>query len=130
MDTDMSSRSISSVLGDIVQNVQEIVGSELRLAKTEIGEEIAKAQGAGVLLGSGVFCGFFAVLFALLAAMFGLSRVVPNWAAALIVAIPMGVAAGLMYSFGRKRFRNVHPIPDRTVETVKESVQWAIQRIK
>ena len=130
MATDMSGRSISSVLGDIVQNVQEIVGSELRLAKTEIAEEISKARGAGMLLGLGTFCAIFAVLFLLLALMFGLSNVVPMWAAALIVAIPMGMAAGIMCYLGRKRFRNVHPIPDRAVETVKENVQWAIQRIK
>lgn len=130
MAADTSGRSFANVLREIVQNAQEMVRSELRLAKTEIGEEVTKAKGAGLLLGMGAFCGFFAVFFALLAAMFGLRNVVPEWAAALIVAIPVGIAAGLMFHSGWKKLRNVHPIPDRAVETMKESVQWAIQQIK
>ena len=39
-----SDRSIASVLSDIVGNVQEIVRAEVRLAKTEVREEIGKAR--------------------------------------------------------------------------------------
>jgi Flp pilus assembly protein TadB len=130
MPTDTSGRSISDVLRSIVDNVQDIVRSELRLAKTEIGVELAKAKGAGVLLGMGAVCGFFAVLFTLLAAVFGLGMVVPMWAAALIVAAPIGVAGVCMYSAGRKRLRRVHPVPERAVETTRESIEWAKQQIK
>jgi hypothetical protein len=63
--------------------------------KTEIGEEVAKAKGAGILLGMGAFCGFFAVLFALLAAMLGLRNVMPEWAAALIVRRPCWNSSGV-----------------------------------
>jgi hypothetical protein len=37
-------RSLSDVLQDIIRNVQEIVRSEVRLAKTEIREEAAKGE--------------------------------------------------------------------------------------
>jgi hypothetical protein len=61
-----SDRSISSVLGDIVQNIQDIVRAEIRLAKTEIGEQAQKAKVAGLVLGKGATCGFLAVPFAVL----------------------------------------------------------------
>jgi len=128
--TDTNGRSISSVFRDIVHNIQEIVRDELRLAKTELREEAAKAKDAGILLGIGALCGFFAVFFALFGAVFALSNVVPNWAAALIVAAVMAIGAGLMLASGRKRLRTVHPVPEHTVETVKESVQWAKQNTR
>jgi hypothetical protein len=130
MPTDTSGRSLSDVLRSIVDNVQDIVRSELRLAKTEIGVELAKAKQAGVLLGTGAACGFFAVLFALLAVVFGLGNVVPMWTAALIVAAALGIVGGCMYSAGRKRLRGVHALPERAVETARENIQWAKQQIK
>jgi uncharacterized membrane protein YqjE len=123
-------RSISSVLRDIVQNVQDIVRSELRLAKIEIGEELTKAKTAVVLLGISAVGGFLAVFFALIAAVFALSKIVPNWAAALIVAAAMGIGAAALAYAGRKRLRRVNTIPAHTVENLKENIQWAKQQTK
>jgi hypothetical protein len=39
-------RPISAVLQDIVGNIQDIVRSEVRLARTEIGEEVGRARSA------------------------------------------------------------------------------------
>jgi len=127
---DTSDRSISSVLRDIVGNVQDIVRSELRLAKIEFGEEITKAKAAGILLGLSAAAGFIAVFFALIAALFGLTLVMPNWAAALVIAVVLGVVALVMLSSGRKLLRKVHPLPKHTVDTVKENFQWAKQHTK
>ena len=128
--SDTGGRSFSDVLRDIVQNVQDIVRSEIRLARIEVEVELAKTKRAGVLLGMGAAFGFLAVLFALLAAVFALSIIVPSWAAALMVAVPVGIAAAGMWSGGLKRLRQVHPLPERAVETAKESVQWTKQQIK
>ena len=128
--SDTSGRSISSVLRDIVQNVQEIVRSELRLAKTELGEKVTKAKAAIITLVIGATCAFFAAFYALLAAVYALMLVVPNWAAALIVAVVMGMAAGIFAASGRKRLSEVRPVPEQTVETMKENIQWAKQQTK
>ena len=123
-------RSISSVLRDIVQNIQDIIRSEVRLAKTEIAKEIVKVKAAGLLLGFGVVFSFLAALFALSALVFALSNVIPNWAAALVVAGSMGIVASSLVYAGRNRLRNVHPIPERTVETVKDNFQWTKPQTK
>ena len=127
---DMNGRSISTVLRDIVQDIQDIVRSEIRLAKTELAEQAGKAKGAGTRLAGAAVCGFFGVFFVLLAVVFGLSNVLPNWAAAGIVGVTMAIVGGIMYSSGRKRLREVHPVPEHTVETVKANIQWAKQQTK
>lgn len=118
-------RSVSEVLQDIVGNIQDIVRSEVRLAKTEISEEIAKAQSASLVLGVGALSGIFGAGFLLLAIVYGLSRVLPDWAAALMVAIALAIAAGVLLSRGVDRFKRVHPIPDQTIQSLKENVEWA-----
>jgi len=123
-------RSISDVVQDIIRNIQEMLRSEVRLAKTELREEVVKAKSAGVLLGGGAVSAFFAIFFLLLMTVYALTRVMPDWAAALIVAGIMAIAAGLMLSEGMKRFKQVHPTPERTVENIKENVEWVKQKTK
>lgn len=119
-------RPISAVLHDIVGNVQDIVRSEMRLAKTELGEELGRAASAGMLLGAGVLLLAFSLLFVLLAAIYALSLVVPAWTAALIVAAGVGLVAALCVGLGIARFKKVRAVP-KTVASVKENAEWASQ---
>jgi uncharacterized membrane protein YqjE len=123
-------RSLSGVLQDIIRNVQEIVRSEVHLAKTEILEEAAKAKSSTLLLGAGAVTAIFAMLFFLLMIVYTLALVVPSWAAALIVGAVLAMAASVMLRAGVSRFKQIHPTPERTVETIKENVEWAKQHTK
>jgi len=123
-------RSLSGVLQDIIRNVQEIVRSEVRLAKTEILEEAAKAKSSTLLLGAGAVTAIFAMFFFLLMIVYALALVVPSWAAALIVGAALAMAASLILRAGVSRFKHIHPTPERTVETIKENVEWAKQHTK
>jgi cytochrome c biogenesis protein CcdA len=117
-------RSIGDVLQDIVHNIQDILRSEIRLAKTEVREEAVKAKGGSVLLGGGAVAGLFASFFLLMAAVYGLSRIMPDWAAALVVAVVLGIAGAVALSAGVKKLKQVHPKPEKTVESIKENVEW------
>jgi uncharacterized membrane protein YqjE len=123
-------RSFSDVFQDILHNVQDIVRSEVRLAKTEIREEVGEAKSAAVMLGGGALTSIFALLFFLLTLVYALALVMPSWAAALIVGAALAVIATLMLITGRRRFKQIHPTPERTVETIKENVEWAKQQVK
>ena len=123
-------RSFTDVLQDIIRDVQEIIRSEVRLAKTEITSEVGKAKSAGILIGGGAVAGLFAVLFLLLGVMYALSLIMPQWAAAGIVAVVTGIAAAITLMAGIKAFKQVHTKPERTVETVRENVEWVKQQTK
>ena len=125
-----SERSISDVLQDIVGNIQEIVRSEVRLAKTEIRDEANRAKPAGLFLAVGALAAVFAVLFLLLMIVHALSLVMPAWAASLIVAVGLSIIAGATLSAGRRRYKQINPIPERTVKNLKENVEWFPQQTK
>jgi len=118
------SRSVGSVLQDIVTNVQEIFRSEIRLAKTEITEEGKKAAKAGSMLAGGTLCGLYAIWLLLLTIVYALSLILSPWLSALIVCVTMAVSAAVLIRIGRTRFKAVHPKPERTMTSVRENVQW------
>ena len=123
-------RSLAEVLQDIVANIQEIFRSEFRLAKAEINEETAKAVRSSVPLVIGVLLSLYALGFLLLAIVHGLSTVIQPWLAALIVGVAVLVVAIALISAGRKRFKQVRVVPEKTIGTMKENVQWAKSQIR
>ena len=124
------SRSLSEIFQDSFRNVQEIVRLEVRLAKTEVREEITKAKASAIALGIGALLAIYGMLFLLFAAVSALALIMPVWAAELLVGTVLAVAASIILANGIKQFKQIHPIPDRTVESIKENVEWAKQQTK
>jgi uncharacterized membrane protein YqjE len=122
-------RSIPEILQDVLTNIQDIVRAEVRLAKAELGEELNRARSGGLLIGVGAVAAIFSTLFLLLACVYALGRVMPNWAAALIVAAAVGVAAAVTLGIGLKRLKSIQAAP-KTAASLKENVQWAKQLTK
>jgi len=118
-------RSISSLLKDIVGNLQQIVRAEVRLAKVEVAEELAKARQALVLLAIGSLFGVMALAFLLLGAVYLLAHVVQLWAAAVLVALGAGAFGGALVAVGASQIKRVSLPPARTVTSVQENIQWA-----
>jgi len=115
-------------LQDIFANIQEIFRSEFKLAKTEISEQAAKAAKSGAPLGSGIVLALYALGFILLAIVYALEMVVAAWLAALIVGAGVALVAAILISIGRKRLQQVR-VPQKTIVSVKENVQWAKNQI-
>jgi uncharacterized membrane protein YqjE len=118
-------RSISSLLKDIVGNLQQIIRAEVRLAKVEVGEELSKARQAMVLLAIGALFGAMALAFLLLGAVYALAHVIQPWAAAVLVAIGAGAVGGALVAVGISQIKRVSLPPARTVTSVQENIQWA-----
>ena len=124
-----SIRSIPEILKDVLTNIQDIVRAEVRLAKAELGDELSRARSGGLLIGVGAVAAIFSALFLLLACVYALSRVMPNWAAALIVAAVVGVAAAVTLGLGLKRFKTIQATP-KTAASLQENVRWAKELTK
>jgi uncharacterized membrane protein YqjE len=118
-------RSMAAVLQDIVGNVQQIVGAEIRLAKIEARQEVEKATRSVALLIVGGAIAALALAFVLLACMYLLAMVVVPWGAALIVATAAAAIGGALMAAGMKQIRKVTVAPPKTVATMKENLQWA-----
>jgi len=123
-------RSVSEVFQDILRNLQEMVRSEIRLAKVEIRGEAKQALSSGVWIAAGGIAAMSAWSFLMWALAYTLATRMPMWAATLIVALVMSAAAAALIMGGIRRAKRIHPIPERTVESVKENLAWIKQPTK
>ena len=122
---DIPTRSIPDILRDAVGHIQEIVRSEIRLAKVEVTEQAGKARNAGIMLGAGSVFGLFAAALLLAACVCALALVMAAWLAALVIAILCGIIGAALLAMGRTRLKQVNPKPEKTVQTLREDVEWA-----
>jgi uncharacterized membrane protein YqjE len=122
--SETGNRSFGDVFQDAVGHMQEIVRAEIRLARSEVQAEAAKAKQAGLLLGGAALLGYFAMALLVVAATCALAIVLPWWAAALVIAALCGVLAGAMFAGGRVRLKTIHG-PEKTIGTVSENLEWA-----
>lgn len=124
-------RPISEVLKNIFGDLQDIVRSEVKLGKTELKEDLAKTQHAAVWLAAGALVGIFAVLFILLAIFFGLSYVVPEWAAAGLIALALGGSCVIAVNVAAAEFKKLKQVrASPSVTQIKENIEWAKQQVK
>lgn len=123
-------RSIGSLVNDIVGNVQEIIRSEVRLAKAEVTEELTKARRAMIWLVAGAVIATMAFGFLLLTAVYVLAHFFQPWVAALIVALGSGAIGGALAAVGASQMKRVSLPPPRTITSVQENLQWAKAQAK
>ena len=117
-------RSLGELFGELNREFSHLVRQEVQLAKTELREEAAKAgKAAGMLGGAGV-AAQFALLLLSFAAAWGLAEVIPVGFAFLIVGAVYAIVALVLFVRGRSQLKQVSPVPDQTIETLKD-VQWA-----
>ncbi len=119
-------RSTGDLLKELSQQTSTLVRQELDLAKAEMSEKGKQAgMGAGMFGGAGLF-GLLALIALTACFVMALDRAMVDWLAALVVAAAYAAIAGVLALQGRNKVREAAPaVPEQTVETVKEDVEWA-----
>lgn len=117
---DVSNASVGELVGNVAQDLSTLMRQELELAKAEVKQEVTKtAKGAG-MLGAAGFAGYMVLLFASIAAWWGLANLMDQGWAALVVTGIWAIIGAVLFVVGRGQLKQVNPKPERTVETVKE----------
>jgi Putative Actinobacterial Holin-X, holin superfamily III len=123
---DLRDRSLPELLKQLSQETTQLVHQELELAKAEL-QQKGKQAGAG----AGLFGGAGAIGLAALGALtacfiLALNAIMPAWLAALLVAVVYGIIAFVLARQGQAKLKQATPpVPEQTIETVKEDVEWA-----
>lgn len=117
-------RPVSAVVSDIVGNVQEIVRSEVRLAKAQMKSEARDTVTSATRLACGVVVALYAVGLFLLAAVFLLSQYMPAWLAASAVCLVAASVAAVLIISGRRQWSHARSAIERPINVTKENVLW------
>jgi MFS family permease len=115
-------RQLSNQTTDLVRHEVELAKAELRVKGKRAG------VGASMFGGAGAF-GLYALGALTAAIIAGIAEVLPVWASALIVAALYGAIAGILALRGKKKVQQASPpLPEETVQSVKEDVRYTKQR--
>lgn len=129
---DLREESIAELVKRLADQTNTLVKQEIELAKAELTEK-GKIAGAGAgMLGAAALVGLLAAgaLTAFLIALLQ-TAVDHTWLAALIVALIYAAIAIPLALRGRDRIRAATPpAPEKTIESVKEDVEWAKTRTR
>jgi uncharacterized membrane protein YqjE len=120
---------VAELLKRLSEQTSTLVRQELDLAKAELTVKGKRAGiGAGMFGGAGLF-GLFAFAALTAAIIAALDLATATWLAALIVAVVYGAVAGVLALTGRNKVREaMPPVPQDSVDSVKEDVQWTKRR--
>jgi uncharacterized membrane protein len=120
-------RSIGELFGELSQDLAMLVRQEAQLAKTEMQQKLSKVTGDLVALATGGVVALIAGL--TLTAALVLLLIDPvglqPWLAALVVGAVFGLVGWMMVRRGLTDLRRTDPTPRRTVESIKDDIQWA-----
>jgi hypothetical protein len=126
---ELRERPIGEVAQELTSDLSLLVRQEIELAKAEMAQKgRTAAPGLGMFGGAGIvaLCAAGAITaFAVLV----FSLFLPEWAAALIVGAVLAAVAYVLVKQGKERVAEAgKPVPEQTIETVKEDVEWAKTR--
>ncbi|MER7439371.1 phage holin family protein [Micromonospora avicenniae] len=113
-------QSVGELLGDVTRDMSTLVRQEIQLAKVELREEATQAGKAGAMFGVAALAGFLVVLFLSYAAWWGLSNVMDQGWAALIVAGFWAVVTAITAVVGRSKMRQIGGVLPRTQQTARQ----------
>jgi Putative Actinobacterial Holin-X, holin superfamily III len=113
---DIGEVSVGELVGNVTRDLSTLMRQELALAQAEVKAEVSKTGKAAGALGA---AGYMAVLFLSICLWWALGHLIGNGWPALVVAVLWGIVGAVLYSSGRKKLKEVHPTPERTVDTLK-----------
>jgi uncharacterized membrane protein YqjE len=122
-----SEPSFNELVQGIVGDVQDLTQQQLRLFKAELKEDFAKTRDASMPL----LLSIPVVLTGLLILGIGLAQLLfwafPDltlWGSyCLVGTLIVAIGGGLAYS-GYAKFKSFNPLPDQSLEALKENLKW------
>lgn len=123
-------KPLGDLFSDLAGEMSELVRKEVALAKLEVGQKarhIGKNVGYLVVGGAVAYAAMLAIIAGIVMLLDG---VMPNWVAAIVVGVVVGIVGWLLIGKARAALQATDITPQQTVETLKEDAAWVKQQIK
>jgi hypothetical protein len=115
--------STGQLIGQLTDQLSRLIRDEARLAQAEVTQKAKKLGiGAGLFGGAGLMA-FFGLAVLITAAVLALDLVLPAWLAAVVVAVVLFAAAGVLALVGRKDVEQASPpVPTQAIAGVQADI--------
>jgi hypothetical protein len=117
-------KSVSELISDMTSQLSTLLHKEVEMAVAELRDEAKQAAKAGGMLGAGAFAGYLAAVLAAFGLAWWFDRKLPRWVAFFLVAGLHGAAAAALLKRGAEEMKQVDPVPQQTIDSLKDNVEW------
>jgi type IV secretory pathway TraG/TraD family ATPase VirD4 len=119
-------RSLGELFSDLSQQLSTLVRKELDLARHEVTRSASQMGRAAALIAVGGLLAYAGLIVVLVGLGFLLGTMgLPAWLAFVLVGgVVMAIGAFLAWRF-LNEMRKTSIVPERTVATIQDNVQWA-----
>jgi len=124
--------SVTSLLQGIVSDAQELLQQQLALFRAEIKDDFRKTVGILIAIVSGAFMvavGGALLCFMMVHLLNSVAPTLPLWGCFGIVGGGVALIGGIVAYVAVARFKTFNPLPDESVQALKENVQWIKNRM-
>jgi len=119
--------SVTELVSGIISNSQDLMLQQFNLLKCDVLAELRKTREAGLLLSiGGGLCAIAGILFMLMLVYLlnWAFPTIPLWGCyAIVCGLALVVGLGLVLA-AKKKFAEITPIPERSIQAFKENVRW------
>jgi MFS family permease len=123
---ELEQASLAELVRRLSEQTSQLARQEVALAKAEVtekGKQIGVGAGA---FGAAGLVGLYALGALIAAAILALATAVDGWLAALIVAVVLGLVAGVLALTGKQRVQRASPpVPERALDSTKHDIEAA-----
>lgn len=130
-DSFLTRQSTAELFETLARRMSSLVRAEVELLKVDTAARARGIVGAAIAAGLMIVVALGMVGALVAAVVLGFATVMPTWAAALVAAGGLGVAAAIAGSVARTLAkRAAPPIPKTAIRQVKQDVEWLTNRTK
>lgn len=122
---------IAPLLTGMLEDVERLGKQHMALLKEEVKEDLSRAGNAALWLGAGAASAFVGMVLLLFMAVHLLNEIpsLPLWACYGIVGAVVVVGGAALIYTGRQKLDAITPLPEQSLDEVKEDVQWVKKRL-
>ncbi len=122
----LADQSLGHLLRQLMRDFSHVIHQEIALVKAEVNEKISLLTGVAILFVVAAMMGLLAVGVLTATIVLVVDLWLAAWLAALIVTVAYLAIAGILVLIARSRLEKAGgPVPEQTVESLKEEVAWA-----
>lgn len=122
---------LSELLSGIVRDAQDLVRQQLNLFQVELRNDLRKTVTATIPLVAGLVVVLLSGIIGSFAIAHALSHfwpALPLWGAYAIVTGALLAIGGGLVLWSRSQFKTFSPLPEQSLEGLKENIQWKTKR--
>jgi len=116
--------SLGELFAEMTRELSGLFRQEVELAKVETRQEVQRGSKAAAAMAIAGVGALLAVLFFSLALALLIDQALNTALSFFIVGVLWAIAAAVLISIGRKKLRDVRPLPE-TTGSIKEDMEWA-----